>query len=90
MALEEETLIDPQTGRYINADLAEYHVPVNADIGEIDVAFIEQPDLHVSTVGAKGVGEIGITGVAASIANAVFHATGKRVRELPIRLERML
>jgi xanthine dehydrogenase YagR molybdenum-binding subunit len=90
MALEEETLIDPKTGRYINADLAEYHVPVNADIGEIDVAFIEQPDLHVSTVGAKGVGEIGITGVAASIANAVFHATGKRVRELPIRLERML
>jgi xanthine dehydrogenase YagR molybdenum-binding subunit len=90
MALEEETLIDPKTGRYINADLGEYHVPVNADIGEIDVAFIEQPDLHVSTVGAKGVGEIGITGVAASIANAVFHATGKRVRELPIRLERVL
>jgi xanthine dehydrogenase YagR molybdenum-binding subunit len=90
MALEEETLIDPKTGRYITADLAEYHVPVNADIGEIDVAFIEQPDLHVSTVGAKGVGEIGITGVAASIANAVFHATGKRVRVLPIRLERML
>jgi xanthine dehydrogenase YagR molybdenum-binding subunit len=90
MALEEETLIDPKTGRYINADLAEYHVPVNADIGEIDVSFIEQPDLHVSTVGAKGVGEIGITGVAASIANAVFHATGKRVRELPIRIERVL
>ena len=90
MALEEETLIDPRTGRYINADLAEYHVPVSADIGEIDVAFIEQPDMHVSTVGAKGVGEIGITGVAASIANAVFHATGKRVRELPIRIERVL
>jgi xanthine dehydrogenase YagR molybdenum-binding subunit len=90
MALEEETLIDPKTGRYINADLAEYHVPVNADIGEVDVAFIEEPDLHVSTVGAKGVGEIGITGVAASIANAVYHATGKRVRELPIRLERVL
>jgi len=90
MALEEETLIDPRSGRYINADLAEYHVPVNADIGEIDVAFIEQPDLHVSTVGAKGVGEIGITGVAASIANAVYHATGKRVRELPIRIEKVL
>jgi xanthine dehydrogenase YagR molybdenum-binding subunit len=90
MALEEETLIDPRSGRYINADLAEYHVPVNADIGEIDVAFIEQPDLHVSTVGAKGVGEIGITGVAASIANALYHATGKRVRELPIRIERVL
>jgi xanthine dehydrogenase YagR molybdenum-binding subunit len=90
MALEEETLIDPRTGRYVNADLAEYHVPVNADIGEIDTAFIDQVDEQVSTVGAKGVGEIGITGVAASIANAVFHATGKRVRELPIRIERLL
>jgi xanthine dehydrogenase YagR molybdenum-binding subunit len=90
MALEEETLIDPQSGRYINADLAEYHVPVNADIGTIDVAFIEERDMHVSTVGAKGVGEIGITGVAASIANAVYHATGKRVRELPIRIEKLL
>jgi len=90
MALEEETLIDPRTGRYVNADLAEYHVPVNADIGTIDAAFIEEPDEHVSTVGAKGIGEIGITGVAASIANAVYHATGKRVRELPIRIERIL
>jgi xanthine dehydrogenase YagR molybdenum-binding subunit len=90
MALEEETLIDPHAGRYVNADLAEYHVPVNADIGIIDTAFIEEPDNHVSTVGAKGVGEIGITGVAASIANAVYHATGKRVRELPIRIERLL
>ena len=90
MALEEETLIDPRTGRYVNADLAEYHVPVNADIGIIDAAFIEEPDEHVSTVGAKGVGEIGITGIAASIANAVYHATGKRVRELPIRIERIL
>jgi len=63
---------------------------VNADIGTIDTAFIEQPDEHVSTVGAKGVGEIGITGVAAAIANAVYHATGKRVRELPIRIERLL
>ena len=90
MALEEETLIDPRTGRYVNADLAEYHVPVNADIGTIDTAFVEEPDDHVSTVGAKGVGEIGITGVAASIANAVFHATGKRVRDLPIRIDRLL
>jgi xanthine dehydrogenase YagR molybdenum-binding subunit len=90
MALEEETLIDPRTGRYVNADLAEYHVPVNADIGIIDSAFIEEPDEHVSTVGAKGVGEIGITGVAASIANAVYHATGKRIRELPMRIERVL
>ena len=90
MALEEQTLIDPHAGRYVNADLAEYHVPVNADIGTIDVAFVGGSDDHVSTVGAKGAGEIGITGVAASIANAVYHATGKRVRDLPIRVERVL
>jgi xanthine dehydrogenase YagR molybdenum-binding subunit len=90
MALLEETHIDPHTGRYLNADLAEYQVPVNADIGTIDVHFVNENDLHVSTVGAKGAGEIGITGVAASIANAVFHATGVRVRDLPIRLEKLI
>jgi xanthine dehydrogenase YagR molybdenum-binding subunit len=90
MALLEETHIDPRSGRYINADLAEYHVPVNADVGTIDVHFVEENDLHVSSIGAKGAGEIGITGVAASIANAVYHATGRRVRDLPIRLERLL
>ena len=90
MALEEETLIDPRSGRYVNADLAEYHVPVNADVGTIDVAFIDEPDAAVNRIGVKGCGEIGITGVAASIANAVWHATGRRMRELPIRVERVM
>lgn len=90
MALEEETLIDPQTGRYINADLAEYHVPVNADVGTIDVHFVDENDPHVNPIGVKGAGEIGITGVAASIANAVYHATGKRIRDLPIRVDRVM
>jgi xanthine dehydrogenase YagR molybdenum-binding subunit len=90
MALLEETLIDPRSGRYVNADLGEYHVPVNADVGTIDVHFVDEKDPYVNPIGVKGAGEIGITGVAASIANAVYHATGKRVRDLPIRLERVL
>jgi xanthine dehydrogenase YagR molybdenum-binding subunit len=90
MALLEQTHIDPRTGRYVNADLAEYLVPVNADVGTIDVHFVDEQDEHVNPIGAKGAGEIGITGVAASIANAVYHATGKRVRDLPIRLEALL
>jgi xanthine dehydrogenase YagR molybdenum-binding subunit len=90
MALLEETLIDPSSGRYVNADLAEYHVPVNADIGIIETLFADEYDPQVSAIGAKGVGEIGITGVAASIANAVYHATGKRIRDLPITLDKLL
>jgi xanthine dehydrogenase YagR molybdenum-binding subunit len=90
MALLEETLIDPRSGRYVNADLAEYHVPVNADIGTIETLFADEDDRHVSAIGAKGAGEIGITGVAASIANAIYHATGKRVRDLPITLDKLL
>src|SRR5207248_8033486 len=90
MALLEETQIDPRSGRYLNADLAEYHVPVNADVGTIDVHFVPEPDAHVNPIGVKGAGEIGITGVAASIANAVYHATGKRVRDLPIKIERVM
>ncbi|HEY5060164.1 MAG TPA: xanthine dehydrogenase family protein molybdopterin-binding subunit [Gemmatimonadaceae bacterium] len=90
MALLEETHIDPRSGRYLNADLAEYHVPVNADVGTIDVHFVEEHDPYVNPIGVKGAGEIGITGVAASIANAVFHATGKRIRDLPVRLERVM
>ncbi len=90
MALLEETQIDPNNGRYLNADLAEYKVPVNADVGTIDVHFIDEHDPHVNAIGVKGAGEIGITGVAASIANAVYHATGKRVRDLPIRIEKIL
>jgi xanthine dehydrogenase YagR molybdenum-binding subunit len=90
MALLEETELDPHNGRYMNADLAEYKVPVNADVGTIDVHFTAGRDDHVSTVGAKGAGEIGITGVAGAIANAVYHATGRRVRDLPIRLDKLL
>jgi xanthine dehydrogenase YagR molybdenum-binding subunit len=90
MALHEETHIDPLSGRYVNAELAEYFVPVNADVGAIDVSFVTENDPIVSTIGAKGVGEIGITGVAASIANAVFHATGKRIRDLPIRVDKIM
>jgi xanthine dehydrogenase YagR molybdenum-binding subunit len=90
MALVEETLVDQKTARYVNADLAEYHVPVNADIGELDVSFVEEHDPYVNPIGVKGIGEIGITGVAAAIANAVYNATGVRVRELPITLDKVM
>ena len=90
MALMEETIIDSRTGRAVNANLAEYHVPVNADIGEIDVTFIDEHDAQVNPLGAKGIGEIGITGVAAALANAVYHATGRRVRDLPITLDKLI
>ncbi len=83
-ALQEATHWDHRYGRITNDNLAEYHVPVNADIPDIDVQWIDIPDFNASPIGAKGIGEIGITGVAAAIANAVFNATGRRVRELPI------
>ena len=90
MALEEETLVDRKTGRYLNADLAEYHVPVNADIGQLDVSFVDEDDKFVNPIGVKGIGEIGITGVAAALANAVYNATGVRVRDLPITLDKVM
>lgn len=90
MALHEETLVDPRTARYVNADLAEYHVPVNADIGALDLSFVEENDTIVNPIGVKGIGEIGITGVAAAIANAVYNATGVRVRDLPITLDKVM
>ncbi len=90
MALEEETIVDRKTGRYLNADLAEYHVPVNADIGELDVSFVDEDDKVVNPIGVKGIGEIGITGVAAALANAVYNATGVRVRDLPITLDKVM
>lgn len=90
MALEEETLVDPRTGRYVNADLAEYHVPVNADIGSLDVTLVDEVDPYVNPIGVKGIGEIGITGVAAAVANAVYNATGVRVRDLPITLDKVM
>ena len=89
MALHEETLLDHRFGRVMNANIAEYHVPVNADVHDIKVIFVDEPDDIVNPLGIKGVGEIGIVGVAAAIANAVYHATGKRVRDLPITLDKL-
>jgi xanthine dehydrogenase YagR molybdenum-binding subunit len=90
MALMEESLLDERDGRIVNANLAEYHLPTNADVGEIDVDVVAEDDLHVDPLGAKGIGEIGITGVAAALCNAVHHATGVRVRTLPITLDKLL
>jgi xanthine dehydrogenase YagR molybdenum-binding subunit len=90
MALLEESLLDPATGRYVNGNLAEYHVPVNADIGALDVTVVDENDTRFNALGIRGIGEIGITGVAAALANAVYHATGKRVRALPITLDKVL
>lgn len=90
MALMEQTEYDLRYGRPVNANLAEYHVPVNADIGIIDISVVPEKDAYINPLGAKGIGEIGITGVAAAIANAVYHATGKRIRDLPITLDKLL
>lgn len=90
MALHEETVFDHRYGRIMNANIAEYHVPVNADIHDIEVIFVDEPDERINPLGVKGLGEIGIVGVAAAIANAVYHATGKRIRKLPITLDKLL
>ena len=90
MALEEETMPDHNLGRFMNHNLAEYHVAVNADIRDIDVIFVDEHDDKVSPIGVKGLGEIGIVGTAAAISNAIYHATGKRIRELPITIDKLL
>jgi xanthine dehydrogenase YagR molybdenum-binding subunit len=90
MALHEASVLDPRFGDYVNHDFAEYYIATNADVGTIDVTWIEEEDLQVNPMGAKGIGEIGIVGTAAAIANAVYHATGIRVRDLPITLEKLL
>jgi xanthine dehydrogenase YagR molybdenum-binding subunit len=90
MALSEETHLDRRNGSYTNINFGEYLVPVNADIRDIDVFFVPEEDPHVNPIGAKGLGEVGIVGVAPAIANAVYHATGKRVRDLPITLDKLL
>jgi xanthine dehydrogenase YagR molybdenum-binding subunit len=89
-ALTEKSELDARYGRYTNANLAEYHVPVNADIGLLDITLLGKSDPHINPLGARGIGEIGITGVAGSIANAVYHATGVRVRDLPITLDKVM
>jgi xanthine dehydrogenase YagR molybdenum-binding subunit len=86
-ALHEEAIVDRRTGRIMNANLAEYQVPVNADVPAMDVMTIEEHDPHVNALGIKGVGEIGITGSAGAVANAVWHATGVRARRFPIRID---
>lgn len=90
MTLMEETITDARYGRIVNPNLGEYHVPVNADIPAIEAFFVEENDPYVNPIGAKGVGEIGVVGVAAAIANAVYHATGKRIRSLPITLDKLI
>jgi xanthine dehydrogenase YagR molybdenum-binding subunit len=90
MALHEASVMDPRFGDYTNHDLATYHVAVNADVRELEVAWVPEDDPHLNPMGAKGIGEIGIVGTAAAIANAVYHATGVRVRDLPITLDKVL
>ena len=90
MALMERTVLDPRDGRPVNAHMADYLVPVNLDIRQLEVHFVNEEDPHVNPLGIKGLGEIALVGMAPAIANAVFHATGKRVRDLPIRIEDVL
>ncbi len=89
-ALHEAAEIDPRTARYVNDNLADYLIPVNADIRDVDVILVPEEDTFVNPVGVKGIGELGNVGTAAAVANAVYHATGVRVRKLPIRLEKLL
>jgi xanthine dehydrogenase YagR molybdenum-binding subunit len=90
MALHEETVMDHRFGRFMTHNFADYHIPVNADIPEIEVIFVNELDAEVSPLGVKGVGEIGVVGTAAAVANAIHHATGKRVRSLPITVDKLL
>ena len=90
MGLMEEGIIDHRYGRFINKDLAEYHVPVFADTPELDVVFIDKPDPVTNPIGTKSLGEINMVGFAAALANAVYHATGKRIRELPITPDKLI
>jgi len=90
MALHEEGILDAAFGDYVNHDLAQYHVPVHADIADLDAEWIDEEDEHLNPMGTKGIGEIGIVGTAAAVANAVHHACGIRIRELPIRLDKLV
>jgi xanthine dehydrogenase YagR molybdenum-binding subunit len=90
MALLEETKYDPRNGAPINSNLADYMMATNADSPAIDVTFLDYPDKIINEFGARGVGEIGLAGIAAAITNAVYHATGVRVRNLPVRIEHLI
>ena len=89
-ALHEATEIDPIRARYVNDNLPDYLIPVNADIGEVDIILVPEEDKDVNPAGVKGLGELANVGTAAAVANAVYHATGKRIRHLPIRIEHLL
>jgi xanthine dehydrogenase YagR molybdenum-binding subunit len=89
-ALFEETELDATAARFVNTNLADYLVPVNADVPSIEIIMVPERDVTVNPLGVKGIGEIGIVGMNAAVANAVFNATGRRVRELPIRAEKLL
>jgi xanthine dehydrogenase YagR molybdenum-binding subunit len=89
-ALTEESVLDPRWGNFVTRTFAEYHVPANLDIGEIETVFINEEDKIVNKMGVKGIGEVGIVGVAAAVANAIFNATGKRIRDLPITPDKLL
>jgi len=90
MALTEESIVDPRLGNFVTRSFADYHVPSNLDIGELEAIFIREDDQRANKLGVKGIGEVGIVGVAAAVANAVFNATGKRVRQLPITPDKLL
>jgi xanthine dehydrogenase YagR molybdenum-binding subunit len=90
MALHEETATDHRFGRFMTHNLADYHVPTNADVHAIDVIFVDEKDEEINPLGIKGLGEIGIVGTAAAVANAIYHATGKRVRDLPITIDKLM
>jgi len=89
-ALQEEAIMDARTGRPMNGNLADYHVPVNADIPSIEAILVEERDELINALGVKGVGEIGITGTAGAIVNAIWHATGVRVRSMPVTLDKLI
>jgi xanthine dehydrogenase YagR molybdenum-binding subunit len=89
-ALREETITDHRFGKYINQNLGEYHIPVHADIHDLDVIFVEEKDEIVNQLGTKGVGEIGLVAMPAAIANAIYHATGRRINQFPIHFEKLL
>jgi xanthine dehydrogenase YagR molybdenum-binding subunit len=90
MALHEHSVLDLRFGHVVNQDFATYHVAANADVGTVEVHFLPEEDPYVNPMGSKGIGELGIVGTAAAIANAVHHATGIRVRDLPITLDKLL
>ena len=90
MALHEESVMDPRFGHVVNHDFAEYHIAANADVGDIEAYWLDEDDPHANPMGSKGIGEIGIVGTAAAVANAVHHATGVRVRDLPITPDKLL